>query len=292
MYVFSKQNLFPKLRRLYEVSIATALVTFIATCFSACGGATGFEPTITGVKVQSLMYSRTASILLGGKHLRSSLTVDTQGACSTPSFSSSSTTEMLVLNCRAVTAGDFLLTVKSEQGALLYSETISIPKPQVMLFTAKGNLTIELEPGIAPVSVNNFLSYVSQGFYRGTLFHRVIPSFVIQAGGYSSGMVKKSGQAAPIELESNKGLSNVRGSVAMARTNIPNSATSEFFVSLVNNTSLDYKSPASPGYAVFGSVLQGMDLVDAIALEPTGVFGAFTDVPLSEVTISLVLQIK
>jgi cyclophilin family peptidyl-prolyl cis-trans isomerase len=120
----------------------------------------------------------------------------------------------------------------------------------------------------------------------------VIPGFVIQAGGYSSGMVKKSGQAAPIVLESNKGLSNLRGTVAMARTNVANTATSEFFVNLVNNTSLDYRSAASPGYAVFGSVVQGMDTADAIALEPTGVFGAFADVPLSEVAITLALQVK
>ena len=259
---------------------------------TACGGSTGFEPVITGAKVQSLMYGHTASILLGGKDLRSSVSVDTQGACTSPSFASNSTTEVLVLNCRAATVGDFLLTVKSAQGDLLYSETLSIPKPQVTLFTSKGNLTIELEPNIAPISVNNFLTYVSQGFYKGALFHRVIPGFVIQAGGYSSGMVKKSGQAAPIVLESNTGLSNLRGTVAMARTNVANSATSEFFVNLVNNTSLDYRSVASPGYAVFGTLVQGMDTVDAIALEPTGVFGTFADVPLTEVAISLALQVK
>ena len=264
----------------------------MAAGLSSCGGSTGFEPVITGLKVNSLMYGHTASILLGGKHLRSTLTVDTQGACDNTSFASNSTQELLVLNCRALTVGDFLLTVKSDQGDLLYSQTLSIPKPQVTLFTPKGNLTIELEPSLAPVSVNNFLTYVSQGFYKGSLFHRVIPGFVIQAGGYSSGMVKKSGQAAPILLESNKGLSNLRGTVAMARTNAANSATSEFFVNLVNNTSLDYKSAASPGYAVFGSVVQGMDTAEAIALEPTGVFGAFSDVPLNEVTITLAVQVK
>jgi peptidyl-prolyl cis-trans isomerase A (cyclophilin A) len=268
------------------------MATTLVVVLCACGGTTGFEPVITGVKTQSMMYGHTASILLGGKHLRSTLTVDTQGACTAPIFASNSTNELLVLNCRAAAVGDFLLTVKSAQGDLLYSETLSIPKPQVTLFTSKGNLTIELEPNIAPVSVNNFLTYVSQGFYKGALFHRVSPSFVIQAGGYSSSMVKKSGQAAPIVIESNKGLSNLRGTVAMARTNLPNSATSEFFVNLVNNTSLDYKNAANPGYAVFGSVVQGIDTVDAIALEPTGVFGAFADVPLSEVAISLALQVK
>jgi cyclophilin family peptidyl-prolyl cis-trans isomerase len=124
------------------------------------------------------------------------------------------------------------------------------------------------------------------------LFHRVIPNFVVQGGGYTTGMVKKTEQGDPIELESNKGLSNVRGSLAMARTYLPNSATSEFYINLVNNVSLDYKNAANPGYAVFGKVVQGMDVVDAIATEPTGVVGGFSDVPLVDVTLSLALQSK
>lgn len=285
-------NLNSSLNRFSRVVFASSLSILVALSLLACGGSSGFEPVITGVKTQSLMYGHTASILLGGKDLRSNITVDTQGACTSPSFASNSTTDLLVLNCRALTVGDFLLSVKSAQGDLLYSEMLTIPKPQVMLFTTKGNITLELEPTIAPVSVNNFLTYVSQGFYKGTLFHRVIPGFVVQAGGYSSGMVKKLGQAAPIALESNKGLSNIRGSLAMARTNAPNSATSEFYVNLVNNTSLDFKNAANPGYAVFGSVVQGMDIVDAIALEPTSVFGAFADVPLSDIAITLAVQVK
>ena len=103
-------------------------------------------------------------------------------------------------------------------------------------------------------------------------------------------MVKKAGQLAPIVLESNNGLSNIRASVAMARTNVANSATSEFFINLVDNLSLDYKNSSSPGYAVFGSVVQGMALVDAMAQQPTGVVNGFADVPLNEILISMVLQ--
>jgi cyclophilin family peptidyl-prolyl cis-trans isomerase len=124
------------------------------------------------------------------------------------------------------------------------------------------------------------------------LFHRVIPSFVIQGGGYTAGLVKQTGQSTPIELESNKGLSNVRGSLAMARTNLPNSATSDFYINLVDNLSLDYKNAANPGYAVFGKVVQGMDVADAMATEPTGVVGGFSNVPLSDITLSLALQTK
>jgi peptidylprolyl isomerase/peptidyl-prolyl cis-trans isomerase A (cyclophilin A) len=113
---------------------------------------------------------------------------------------------------------------------------------------------------------------------------------MIQGGGYTTGLVKKAGQQAPIELESNKGLSNLRGTLAMARTNVFNSATSEFFINVVNNTFLDYKNAANPGYAVFGKVLQGMDIVDTIVAQPTGVLNSFADVPLTDVVINLALQ--
>jgi len=264
----------------------------LAGILSACGGSDGFPPTVTGVKVQSAQYSKTATIYLGGKDLRSNLLVDTSGACTNPTFASNSNTDTLVLNCVVAKTGDFPLVVQTAEGTAIYSTTLNVPLPQVALITAKGSITVELDPALAPISTNNFLSYVSKGFYRSTLFHRVIPNFVVQGGGYTTGMVKKTDQSAPIALESNKGLSNVRGSLAMARTNLPNSATSEFYINLGDNLSLDYKNAANPGYAVFGKVVQGMDVVDAIAAEPTGVVSGFSDVPLSEIALSLALQTK
>ncbi len=262
----------------------------LLSLLSACGGSDGFQPVVTGVKVQSAAYGKTATIYIGGKDLRSYLTVDTQGACTNPSFASNSTTDTLVLNCAVSKTGDFALAIKTPEGQTIYTSTVSVPMPQVSLFTSKGNITLELDPLAAPLSVNNFLNYVNKGFYRGTLFHRVIPNFVVQGGGYTTGMVKKSDQASPIELESNKGLSNLRGSLAMARTYLPNSATSEFYINLKDNVSLDYKNAANPGYAVFGKVIQGLEVVDAMALEPTGVVGSFSDVPLTDITLSLALQ--
>ena len=264
----------------------------LAMLLSACGGSTGFAPVVTGVKVQSVQYGKSATIYIGGKDLRSSLTVDTGGVCTNPNFASNSTTDTLVLNCVASQAGDFSLNVLSPDGQTIYSTLVNVPLPQVTLITSKGSITLELDPARAPISTNNFLTYVSKGFYRSTLFHRVIPNFVVQGGGYTTGMVKKTDQAAPIELESNKGLSNLRGTLAMARTNLPNSATSEFYINLVDNLSLDFKNTANPGYAVFGKVIQGMELVDAIALEPTGVVGGMSDVPLTEIALSLALQTK
>ena len=276
--------------------VQTKKLITLATCavltwlLAGCGGSTGFPPVVTAVKVQSISYGRTATVYLGGKDLRSSLVVDTGGACTNPSFAASSTTDLLVLNCIPKTVGDIPLTLKTAAGEVLYSTTITVPKPQVTLVTSQGAITLELDPAKAPISTNNFLSYVASGFYKDTLFHRVIAGFVVQGGGYTTGMLKRTATAVPIELESNKGLSNLRGTLAMARTNVPNSATSEFFVNLVDNLALDYKNAANPGYAVFGTVVQGIEVVDAIAAQATGVRFGFADVPLEDITITLAVQ--
>ena len=277
-----------KQMRFFQLMWALALALFLC----ACGGSSVFPPVITGVKVQSIQYGQTATIYLGGNDLRSSLLVESEGACLNPTFGSASSTSMLVLNCTVSKTGNFVLTIKSAEGQVLNTTSISVPKPQVMLITSLGTMTLELEPEIAPISVNNFLSYVGKSYYSNTLFHRVIPGFVVQGGGYTTGLVKKTGQLSPIVLESNKGLLNVRGSLAMARTNVFNSATSEFFVNVVDNTFLDYRNAANPGYAVFGRVLQGMDVVDLIATKPTGVLNGFSDVPLEEVFVNLAVQVK
>jgi cyclophilin family peptidyl-prolyl cis-trans isomerase len=272
------------------ITLAASLA--LVSILTACGGSTGFPPVITAVKPQSLSYGRTATIYLGGKDLRSSLVVESGGGCTSPSFGSSSSTDTLVLNCLVTVVGDLPLTIKSATGEVIYTTTLSVPKPEVSIITNKGSFTLELDLATAPISVKNFLSYVRGGYYSNTLFHRVIPGFVAQAGGYTTGLVRKPGQLDPIELESNKGLSNARATVAMARTNVFNSATSEFYVNLVDNTFLDYKNAANPGYAVFGTVVQGMDVVDAIAAVPTGVFNGSTDVPLTDITITMALQSK
>ena len=272
------------------LKLVFSICTFLV--ISGCGGSSGFLPVITGVKAQSLMFGRTATIYLGGKDLRSNLVVDAGTACTNPSFAANSSTDLLVLNCLVKSVGEFTLTVKTEAGELIFSGSLNVPKPEVAILTNKGTISVELDPVLAPVSSANFLSYVGSGFYSGTLFHRVIAGFVIQAGGYTSGMLKKPGQLSPIILESKNGLSNKRGTLAMARTNLFNSATSEFYINLANNTALDYVNAGSPGYAVFGTVTQGLDVVDTIAAEPTGILNGFSDVPRNEISINLVLQSK
>ncbi len=152
--------------------------------------------------------------------------------------------------------------------------------------TTMGPIVIELFEEDAPITTKNFLDYANSGFYDGTLFHRVIPGFVIQGGGLEPGMQDKSGNS-PIENEANNGQKNLKWSLSMARTNDPNSATSQFFINLENNSNLDHTSetPQGWGYAVFGTVIDGFETVEAIASVSTGSAGHHQDVPLEDITV-------
>jgi cyclophilin family peptidyl-prolyl cis-trans isomerase len=158
--------------------------------------------------------------------------------------------------------------------------------PQILMRTSHGEFTLELDAGKAPVTVENFLGYVRDGFYDGTIFHRVIDGFMIQGGGFTPDMQQKPTRA-PIANEAGNGLRNARGTVAMARTQVVDSATAQFFVNLVDNTFLDHRdtSPAGFGYAVFGRVVAGMETVDAIRKVATGNVAGHGDVPTETVTI-------
>lgn len=158
--------------------------------------------------------------------------------------------------------------------------------PVVLMETSMGAIKIQLFRDKSPISVRNFLSYVKDGFYDGLIFHRVISNFMIQGGGMDESMQEKKGKFA-IKNEANNGLSNKRGTIAMARTAIVDSATSQFFINVADNKFLDYrgKSPDLFGYAVFGEVVDGMEVVDAIREVKTGSKGMHADVPLEPVRI-------
>ena len=158
--------------------------------------------------------------------------------------------------------------------------------PKVLMETSKGFITIELFADKAPISARNFLSYVKEGFYDGLVFHRVIKGFMIQGGGLDENLQPKKTRFA-IKNEANNGLKNLRGTLAMARTGVVDSATSQFFINVVDNPFLDYKGkrPEEFGYAVFGQVLEGMDVVDAIKEVKTGNRGGHADVPIDSVSI-------
>ena len=167
--------------------------------------------------------------------------------------------------------------------ALLLFSSLVLADPRVTLETNYGNIVLELDAKKAPGTVANFLQYAREGFYDGTIFHRVIPNFMIQGGGFTSDMKQKPTHP-PIVNEAKNGLKNKRGTLAMARTNDPNSATGQFFINLVDNAYLDYTA-RNPGYAVFGEVVEGMDIVDAIAKVKTGLKDGFQDVPVEAVVI-------
>jgi len=170
---------------------------------------------------------------------------------------------------------------------LIANSSVFAANPKVRMETSQGNVTIELYPDKAPVTVENFLRYVKAGKYDGTIFHRVIKNFMNQGGGYTQDL-KKVETFAPIKNEADNGLKNKRGTIAMARTNDPDSATMQFFINTVDNDFLDHtgKNPRGWGYCVFASVVDGMDVMDRIAKLPTGARSPFPkDVPLTDVVI-------
>lgn len=171
--------------------------------------------------------------------------------------------------------------------AAIVSISAHAANPQIELKTSAGTLVIELYPEKAPKTVENFLRYVNDGFYKGTLFHRVIPGFMIQGGGFTQDYQQKPTRE-PVTNEAANGLSNAVGTLAMARTPDPHSATAQFFINVADNTFLDYRAPNQRGYGycVFGKVLRGMDIAEKIVAAPTGPGGPFpSDVPRTPVII-------
>jgi cyclophilin family peptidyl-prolyl cis-trans isomerase len=185
------------------------------------------------------------------------------------------------------------LMLQSLSWAADVKEKAKPANPVVLLKTNMGDIKIELWPDKAPETVKNFLQYVDEGFYNGTVFHRVIGNFMIQGGGFTPDMKQKSTHA-PIKNEANAELKNDRGTIAMARTNVVDSATAQFFINVVDNPSLDHRDNSGPGfgYAVFGKVIGGMDVVDKIKNVETTNSGPFQNVPAKPVVMESVKREK
>jgi cyclophilin family peptidyl-prolyl cis-trans isomerase len=186
----------------------------------------------------------------------------------------------------AITAITNLASAQNAKPGSAVAPTADAPTASpvyVSMTTSKGVIYLELNAAKAPISTENFVSYTKEGFYNGTIFHRVIKTFMIQGGGFTADMKQKATKA-PISNEWQNGLPNSRGAISMARTNEPNSATSQFFINTVDNKMLD-QPRGGAAYAVFGKVIKGMDVVDAIAAVPTGPSSGMGDVPKTVVTI-------
>ncbi|MDF1579485.1 MAG: peptidylprolyl isomerase [Desulfuromonadales bacterium] len=176
---------------------------------------------------------------------------------------------------------------------LLFAVSVQA-KQQVLVKTNMGDIKLELDEKKAPISVKNFLAYVDSGFYKNTIFHRVIKEFMIQGGGFDTAQKKKETRA-PIKNEATNGLKNQRGTIAMARTSVVDSATAQFFINLKDNTFLDYRAPNQRGYgyAVFGKVVEGMAVVDKIGTAPTRKINArFQDMPTHQVVITDIVRVE
>jgi len=167
---------------------------------------------------------------------------------------------------------------------ILLSPLALAKDPEVIIRTSMGDFTLRLYAEQAPLTVENFLAYVDSGYYSNTVFHRVIPNFMIQGGGMTAQIQEKPGRGEPVKNEARNRLHNERGTIAMARTNDPDSATSQFFINVRNNFNLDW-SPNNPGYTVFGQVIDGMHVVDAIKLVKTGNVAGHQNVPLQPVIL-------
>ncbi|MDY7537099.1 peptidylprolyl isomerase [Undibacterium sp. RTI2.1] len=280
------------------LAITTASISLLSL-LSACGGgssssdsgSTSATVSVTSVTTDQLVYRKTTNLTVKGVNLDKGINISNP-ACLTITEVAGGTATQRVFSCKIVSVGTVALSITAGNGSSLYSGTLTVPlaaQPQVTMVTSMGTIVIELNPAKAPITVDNFLQYVESGFYVNKIFHRVISNFVIQGGGYTSSFQLPATLAA-IPLESNNGLSNLRGSIAMARTSVANSATSQFYFNVVDNTSLDYGNAANPGYAVFGKIVSGLNVMDLIKAVPTGATNGLTDVPVTPIVINSALQ--
>lgn len=279
--------------------VRTLLTTLAATTLvSACGGGEGGVPAVATLSAATVSYSQTMTVSVFGTDLGgTAIDMIVEGPCGAVTRVAGGTDLLQQFTCKVTGVGALIPRIRTPEQVELASLRLNVPMPQVSMKvtqgTRSGTYVVELDPVSAPISVDNFLAYVKSGFYVNTLFHRVIADFVAQAGGYTSGPTAKAPTLAAIALESNNGLKNLRGTIAMARTDVPDSATAQFYLNLVDNPSLDYESADKPGYAVFGKVVSGLDIVDEIGKVPTlAVNAALQNLPTTNVLITAASQTR
>ena len=265
-------------------SILLFLAISLVSLLTSCGGGSSTPLANPNVQTSKLMYGAPIAFYLGVSQLNQGVTLNAS-LCSNLVQVVSPSPLYLAYSCTPNGSGTMVFTATDTSGKVLLSQNFTVPDPQVTMVTSMGTIVLDLNPNAAPKTVSNFLQYVSSGFYSNLIFHRVIPGFVIQSGGFMTGMSPVNPPYASINLETPNGLSNLTGTLAMARTSDPNSATSQFYINVADNTNLDYVDSNNPGYAVFGKVVTGLDVVNSIATVPTQSVGGYSDVPVSDVNI-------
>jgi len=278
---------------------ATLALLGVVGLLAGCGGSdVEQKPTVNAMAATPAQYGRAGVWTVSGLNLDKGISfVVASGSCENIAEISGGTAYQRQFSCRPTSVGELIGQVNELGGKELARLRVIIPTPVVQLSLSQGTIELELDPEKAPVTVQNFLNYVNSNFYNNTIFHRVIADFVIQGGGFTPGTpnpVAKPPTQPPIALESNNGLSNLRGTLAMARAAEPNSATSQFYINVVDNPSLDYKSEQEPGYAVFGKVTAGLDVVDAISVVPTRAVPSLglTHLPVTNVVVTTARQTR
>ncbi len=274
-----------------------ALAALAVSLFTAgCGG--GSAVSVSTMSASGLRFNATMTVTVSGAGLTDpDLTMAVDGPCTDVTRLSGSQDNQTQFSCRVSGIGEITPRVVKGNGVVLARVTVNIPQPQVTINTRRetsvtGSMVVDLDAVAAPETVRNFLTYVSSGLYRNTLFHRVLQGLLIQGGGYTSGPTVVTGLRDPIVLESNNGLKNLRGTIAMARNSLFDSATSQFYLNIADNADFDYIDAERRGYAVFGRVVSGLEVLDAIGNVPTTArdTGAFANLPVTDVVITSITQ--
>jgi peptidyl-prolyl cis-trans isomerase A (cyclophilin A) len=270
------------------------LIVFISTLLlSACGGGSSAPSvTVSGIQANQLKYGQATQFTITGYSLDKDINISTQN-CKGLALVAGGTDSSKSVTCTisAVGVGAVSLEAKLADGTVLKSASFDVPNPQVSMLTNLGTLVLELNPTAAPLTTDNYLQYVNSKFYDNTLIHRIVTAgiFVAQGGWLTPAPAVQPGQKAAIPLEVNKGLSNLKGTIAMARSTELNSATSQYYFNLADNVALD---TSSGGYAVFGKVVSGTGVLDAMLNVKTTTAYGLSDFPTSSVVVLTAVQTK
>lgn len=276
-----------------------AVIGLAAALFTAgCGG--GRSVSVSTLSASNVRFNATMTVNVSGAGLADpDLTMAVDGPCNDVTRLAGAQDFQTQFTCKVSGVGEIVPRIVDGNGVVLGRVKVEVPMPQVTLNTRRetsvtGSIVIDLDPVAAPETVKNFLTYLSAGTYRNTIFHRVLKDILIQGGGYTTGPTAVTGLRDPIVLESNNGLKNERGTLAMARTALFDSATSQFYLNVRDNPDFDYIDDERRGYAVFGRVSSGLDVLDAISAVPTRALNTtvFTDLPVNDVVITSISQTR
>lgn len=264
---------------------------------SACGGGSSGSVQVTTLSAGSLNYSRVGVVTVNGSGLDDpNLQMTVEGPCGAVVRAPNPTDSQTQFGCQLLGVGAFVATVRKGNGDEIGRVKYDVLNPQVVMSVTQGSrtgtMTIELDPRAAPITALNFMRYVGAGFYNTTVIHRVVAGTLAQGGGYTTGPVNKDPTYGPIVLE-NTGLSNLRGTIAMARSSLPDSATSQFYLNIKDNLDFDRVDDTRPGYAVFGHVIEGLDVLDEIGkVNTTFLNAALQNYPVPEVVVNSITQVR